>query len=178
MQSELLKHENTANLLRKHEKDSSKTWEICVSCDIINILVRPSTKRRAQILQGAIKETINGTRKTQIETRVHPPLRRLRDRHRKCVEVPLYMAGQAAAARLCCSTCCSSSFWVRPSRPWSSPWAVPAMSPVRAYQALEKPGQKWHIHGYFTLIGCYLADDVLHHGGRLDAPLHLHDRCR
>ncbi len=29
-------------------------------------------------------------------------------------------------------------------------------SPVRAYQALEKPGQKWHIHGYFTLIGCYL----------------------
>ena len=29
-------------------------------------------------------------------------------------------------------------------------------SPVRAYQALEKPGQKWHIHGYFPLIGCYL----------------------
>ena len=29
-------------------------------------------------------------------------------------------------------------------------------SPVRAYQALEKPGQKWHIHGYFTLIVCYL----------------------
>ena len=29
-------------------------------------------------------------------------------------------------------------------------------SPVRAYQALEKPGQKWHIHGYFALIGCYL----------------------
>ena len=29
-------------------------------------------------------------------------------------------------------------------------------SPVRAYQALEKPGQKWHIHGYITLIGCYL----------------------
>lgn len=29
-------------------------------------------------------------------------------------------------------------------------------SPVQAYQALEKPGQKWHIHGYFTLIGCYL----------------------
>ena len=29
-------------------------------------------------------------------------------------------------------------------------------SPVRAYQALEKPGQKWHIHGYFTLIDCYL----------------------
>ena len=29
-------------------------------------------------------------------------------------------------------------------------------SPVRAYQALEKPGQKWHIHGYLTLVGCYL----------------------
>lgn len=29
-------------------------------------------------------------------------------------------------------------------------------SPVRAYNALEKPGQKWHIHGYITLIGCYL----------------------
>ncbi len=29
-------------------------------------------------------------------------------------------------------------------------------SPVKAYQALEKPGQKWHIHGYLTLAGCYL----------------------
>lgn len=29
-------------------------------------------------------------------------------------------------------------------------------SPVKAYQALEKPGQKWHMHGYLTLIGCYL----------------------
>ena len=29
-------------------------------------------------------------------------------------------------------------------------------SAVQAYQTLEKPGQKWHIHGYFTLIGCYL----------------------
>lgn len=29
-------------------------------------------------------------------------------------------------------------------------------SPVKAYQALEKPGQKWHIHGYITVIGCYL----------------------
>lgn len=29
-------------------------------------------------------------------------------------------------------------------------------SPVKAYQALQKSGQKWHIHGYITLIGCYL----------------------
>lgn len=29
-------------------------------------------------------------------------------------------------------------------------------SPVKAYYALERPGQKWHIHGYITLIGCYL----------------------
>lgn len=29
-------------------------------------------------------------------------------------------------------------------------------SPVRAYNALEKSGQKWHIHGYITLAGCYL----------------------
>ena len=29
-------------------------------------------------------------------------------------------------------------------------------SPVRAYQVLEKPGQKWHIHGWFCLLGCYL----------------------
>ena len=26
-------------------------------------------------------------------------------------------------------------------------------SPVRMYQPLEKPGQKWHIHGYFCLLG-------------------------
>ena len=29
-------------------------------------------------------------------------------------------------------------------------------SPVKAYQALEQPGRKWHIHGYFTVAGCYL----------------------
>ena len=29
-------------------------------------------------------------------------------------------------------------------------------SPVKAYQALEKPGQKWHLHGYAALIGNYL----------------------
>jgi len=26
-------------------------------------------------------------------------------------------------------------------------------SPVKMYQKLEKPGQKWHIHGYFALVG-------------------------
>ena len=50
-------------------------------------------------------------------------------------------------------------------------------SPVRAYQALEKPGQKWHIHGYLTLVGCYLLM-ILHHRCRLDAALFLHDRSR
>ena len=32
-------------------------------------------------------------------------------------------------------------------------------SPVRMYQKLEKPGQKWHIHGYFALLGnvCLMA---------------------
>ena len=29
-------------------------------------------------------------------------------------------------------------------------------SAVLAYRALEKPGQKWHIHGWFCLLGCYL----------------------
>ena len=29
-------------------------------------------------------------------------------------------------------------------------------SPVQAYQALEKPGSKWHIHGYLAMIGNYL----------------------
>ena len=29
-------------------------------------------------------------------------------------------------------------------------------SAVLAYKALEKPGQKWHIHGWFCLIGSYL----------------------
>lgn len=28
--------------------------------------------------------------------------------------------------------------------------------PVKAYQALKKKGQKWHIHGGFALAGCYL----------------------
>ena len=51
-------------------------------------------------------------------------------------------------------------------------------SPVRAYQALEKPGQKWHIHGYFTLIGCYLLMMFYTTVARLDAALFLHDRRR
>ena len=29
-------------------------------------------------------------------------------------------------------------------------------SPVLAYSVLEKPGQKWHLHGYLCLIGNYL----------------------
>lgn len=27
---------------------------------------------------------------------------------------------------------------------------------VQGYQALEKPGSKWHIHGWFCIAGCYL----------------------
>ena len=29
-------------------------------------------------------------------------------------------------------------------------------SAVRGYAALEKPGHKWHIHGWFCMAGCYL----------------------
>ena len=29
-------------------------------------------------------------------------------------------------------------------------------SAVLAYKALEKPGSKWHIHGWFCMIGCYV----------------------
>ena len=29
-------------------------------------------------------------------------------------------------------------------------------SAVQGYQALEKPGSKWHIHGWFCVAGCYL----------------------
>ena len=29
-------------------------------------------------------------------------------------------------------------------------------SAVLGYRALEKPGSKWHVHGWFCLIGCYL----------------------
>ena len=29
-------------------------------------------------------------------------------------------------------------------------------SAVKGYQALEKKGSKWHIHGWFCIIGCYL----------------------
>ena len=29
-------------------------------------------------------------------------------------------------------------------------------SAVLSYRTLEKPGQKWHIHGWFCLLGCYL----------------------
>ena len=29
-------------------------------------------------------------------------------------------------------------------------------SAVLAYRALERPGQRWHIHGWFCMLGCYL----------------------
>ena len=29
-------------------------------------------------------------------------------------------------------------------------------SAVLGYKALEKPGSKWHIHGWFAMLGCYL----------------------
>ena len=29
-------------------------------------------------------------------------------------------------------------------------------SAILSYKKLEKPGQKWHIHGWFCLVGCYL----------------------
>ncbi len=29
-------------------------------------------------------------------------------------------------------------------------------SAIHAYGALEKPGQKWHIHGWFCMLGCYM----------------------
>ena len=28
-------------------------------------------------------------------------------------------------------------------------------SAVLAYRALEKPKSKWHIHGWFAILGCY-----------------------
>ncbi len=46
-------------------------------------------------------------------------------------------------------------------------------SPVRAYQALEKPGQKWHLHGYVALLGNYGLMMFLHNGCRVDAVLLL-----
>ena len=29
-------------------------------------------------------------------------------------------------------------------------------SAIYAYSTLEKPGQKWHIHGWFCMLGCYM----------------------
>lgn len=29
-------------------------------------------------------------------------------------------------------------------------------SAVSGYKALEQPGTKWHIHGWFAILGCYL----------------------
>ena len=43
-------------------------------------------------------------------------------------------------------------------------------SAVLAYRALEKPKSKWHIHGWFAILGCYLLM-ILYHRFRLDAGL-------
>lgn len=50
-------------------------------------------------------------------------------------------------------------------------------SAVLGYKALEPKGSRWHIHGW--LCNRVLpADDVLHHGLRLDAGLLLQVRLR
>lgn len=35
-------------------------------------------------------------------------------------------------------------------------WRASRKSPVKAYQELEKPGSKWHLHGYVALLGNYV----------------------
>ena len=42
-------------------------------------------------------------------------------------------------------------------------------SAILAYKTLEKPKSKWHIHGWFCLIGCYLL--MMYDGFRLDGEL-------
>ena len=142
--------------------------------------MRPSCTKHdgRRSLHGAIKETINGTRKTQIETRVHPPFRRLRDRHRKCVEVPLHgRSGRRRRVRAVLSAL------PRHSGPAHHEHGV-----CRGPRQPQKPGARLSgprearpevahprlLHPHRLLS----ADDVLHHGGGLDAPLLLHDRRR
>ena len=43
-------------------------------------------------------------------------------------------------------------------------------SAILAYKTLEKPKSKWHIHGWFCLIGCYLLM-MYYDGFRLDGEL-------
>ena len=85
-----------------------------------------------------------------------PALGGLCHRHRKRLEIPLY----GGAGRRRCFVLFYLLFLIILGLPiMTMEFAVgraSRKSPVRAYQALEKPGQKWHIHGYFTLIGCYL----------------------
>ena len=44
-------------------------------------------------------------------------------------------------------------------------------SAVQGYKKLEKPGQKWHIHGWFCILGCLLL--ILHDSIRMDACVFL-----
>ena len=47
-------------------------------------------------------------------------------------------------------------------------------APIRPSKARSEVAHPRLLHSHRLLP----ADDVLHHGGRLDAPLLLHDRCR
>lgn len=46
-------------------------------------------------------------------------------------------------------------------------------SAVQAYQALEKPGSKWHLHGWGSNLRMRDAYDVLHDRIRMDGHLFL-----
>lgn len=76
-------------------------------------------------------------------------------RNRKCMEVPLYgRSGRRWRFRVILPSFpvnSRTSYYDNGICSWKS-----YCKPGKAYYALEKPGQKWHIHGYITLIGCYL----------------------
>lgn len=103
--------------------------------------------------QGGIYER---KRKIRFSSWIHSDFRRLCNWNRKCMEVPLHGWAREAAVH----SYSSISFLLMLGLPiMTMEFAVgraSQKSPVKAYYALEKPGQKWHIHGYITLIGCYL----------------------
>ena len=123
------------------------------------------------------EEKNHGTRKTQIKTWVYPAFRRLCHRHRKRMEIPLH--GRPGRRRRVRAVLSAVPGHLGPAHHEHGVCSGPRQ-PQESGARLSGTGKAGPEMAHPRLLYPHwllLADDVLHHRGRLDDALLLHDGC-
>ena len=123
------------------------------------------------------EEKNHGTRKTQIKTWVYPAFRRLCHRHRKRMEIPLH--GRPGRRRRVRAVLSAVPGHLGPAHHEHGVCSGPRQ-PQESGARLSGTGKAGPEMAHPRLLCPHwllLADDVLHHRGRLDDALLLHDGC-